>query len=58
MWLRETGGVTLVEVLFTFVSNPDRVLVRRVILTPMARLPEWVTNPSEWVHQSWPVVDV
>jgi hypothetical protein len=58
VWLREPGGVTLVEVLFRLASNPDRILVRRVILTTMSQLPGWVSNPSEWGHQPWPVVDV
>lgn len=58
VWLREPSGVTLVEVLFRLEARPDRIIVRRVILTQMAQLPGWVTNPSEWIHQSWPVVDV
>ncbi len=58
LWVRHSGGATLVRVSFRLEASPDHILVRRVVLTLEPRLPGWVTNPSEWIHQPWPVVDV
>ena len=60
LWCRyPTGGAALVEVLFELAILPDRVVVRRVVVTEMARLPGWVVNPAEWGgERPWPVVEL
>ena len=60
LWCRFVGGrATLLEVLFHIDILPERVIVRRVLLREMDRLPGWVVNPDEWGGEPpWPVVDV
>lgn len=60
LWCRHTGGADLIEVLFVIEARPDRVFIRRVILTNRDELPPWVTNPKEFKSDSppWPVVDL
>jgi hypothetical protein len=59
LWLRHASGATLVRVSFLLEVAPDRILVRRVILTTEPRLPDWVMRPDEWGNRTpWPVMDV
>jgi hypothetical protein len=60
LWVRYSDSrATLVEVLFLITAEPDGITVRRVVVTPLDRLPDWATNPAEWVNQlNWPVVDL
>lgn len=59
-WFREpSGAATLVEVLFRIHADEERILVRRVILTAVERLPAYVENVAEWgLASPWPIVDV
>lgn len=61
LWCRHAGGrAALVEVLFRVEVEPDRIVVRRVVIVEHPRLPGWVVNPSEWMSPvaPWPIVDV
>jgi hypothetical protein len=60
LWVRYPDArATLVEVLFLITAEPDGITVRRVLVTPVERLPGWVVNPAEWTGQPpWPVIDL
>jgi hypothetical protein len=60
LWCRHPDGrATLVEVLFRLDEESDRILIRRILLREMDRLPGWVLNPAEWPgDMPWPVVDL
>lgn len=50
---------TLLEVLFELQIDPERILVRRVLIRTVPRLPDWVIRPDEWGdHEAWPIVDM
>ena len=36
----------------------DRIIVRRVVLTDVPRVPDWVLRPEEWGNAPWPIVDL
>ncbi len=58
-WFREaSGAATLVEVLFRLHVDEERIVVRRVLLTPVRTLPDYVTKPKRWRAKPWPIVDV
>ncbi len=59
VWVRFVGGATLVRVSFRLEVEPERVLLRRILLTQMPSLPDWVLRPDEWGNVTpWPVVDL
>ena len=60
LWLRRPdNSAALLEVLFLLTPDPIGILIRRVLLTPVERLPDWVSRPAEWSAQPpWPVVDL
>ena len=60
LWLRHADGkATLLEVLFSFRAKPDRIVVRRVKVRDLDRLPDWVSRPDEWgAYPPYPVVDL
>lgn len=60
LWCRYPDGrASLLEVLFRIDITPERIIVRRILLRHLDRLPAWVTNPSEWTDQpAWPIVDI
>ncbi len=59
LWIRRPGAVTLLQVLFVLVADESEIGVRRVLLTEMERLPDWVLRPDEWgAYPPWPVVDL
>ena len=60
LWVRYPDGrASLLEILFLITHEPDGITVRRVLVTTVDRLPDWVVNPSEWPgDKPWPVVDL
>jgi hypothetical protein len=59
LWVRHTGGATLIRMSFRLEGGPDRIVIRRVVLTHEPRLPDWVLRPDEWGNVSpWSVVDL
>jgi hypothetical protein len=59
LWIRQVNCAALLEVLFTIEVNPEGIAVRRVLLTPLDRLPDWSLRPDAWgAYPPWPVVDV
>ena len=60
LWMRYADGrASLLEVLFLIAHEPDGITVRRVIVTPLDRLPEWAAHPAAWPDSpNWPVVEL
>jgi hypothetical protein len=60
LWFRyRDGRAALLEVLFHIDIEPERIIVRRVLLNQLDRLPGWVVNPTEWTDEpNWPIIDV
>ena len=60
LWCRSSdGSATLIEVLFELVVEPERILVRRVLIRSLPKLPDWAIRPDEWIaHEPWPIVEL
>lgn len=60
LWCRSEGGTaSLVEVLFELRVDPESILVRRVLISTLPKLPDWVIRPDEWsAHAAWPIVEL
>ena len=60
LWLRRgTGSAELLEVLFVVTADPEGIRVRRVLVTRVDRLPDWVNRPTEWsAYPHWQIRDL
>ena len=60
LWCQDPDGrASLLEVLFHIDITPERIIVRRVLLRHLERLPGWVVNSAEWTGEPpWPVVQI